>query len=74
MTSIEILIASYSVVFVGFAVFYAIALPISLALHSVEKRIANKRSVAYRLANQCKGITKKGEQCLNWSDCPHHSN
>ena len=74
MTSIEILIASYSVVFVGFAVFYAIALPISLALESVGKRISKKRSVAYRLANQCKGITKKGEQCLNWLDCPHHSN
>ncbi len=74
MTNIEILIASYSVVFVGFALLYAIALPISLTLESVSKRIANKRSVAYRLANQCKGITKKGEQCLKWSDCPHHSN
>jgi hypothetical protein len=55
-------------------VFLAIALPIALAVESVSKRIANKRSVAYRLANQCKGITKKGEQCLNWSDCPHHAN
>ena len=74
MTNIEIVIASYAVVFVGFALFYVIALPISLAVESVSKRIANKRSDAYRLANQCKGITKKGEQCLNWSDCPHHAN
>lgn len=74
MTFIETLLASFSVALLAFAVFYAIALPISLALESVSKRIANKRSVAYRLENQCKGITKKGSQCLNWSDCPHHSN
>ena len=74
MTSIELVIASYAIVFVGFALLYAIALPISLAVESVSKRISNKRSVAYRLANQCKGITKKGEQCLKWNDCPHHSN
>jgi hypothetical protein len=74
MTSIEMVIASYAIVFVGFALLYAIALPISLALESVSKRITRKRELAYRLANQCKGITKKGEQCLKWNDCPHHSN
>ena len=47
---------------------------LGLAIDSVSERITRKRQVAYRLANQCKGITKKGQQCLNWSDCSHHSN
>ena len=74
MSGLQLVFGSYAIAIVGFAVVYAIGLPISLVVESVSKRIANKRQVAYRLANQCKGITKKGQQCLNWSDCPHHSN
>ena len=63
-----------AIAIVGMASFIAIALPISLVIEKVRETNATKKAIAYRLANQCKGITKKGEQCLNWSDCPHHSN
>ena len=51
-----------------------VALAVSFIANAISERITNKRQVAYRLANQCKGITKKGEQCLRWNDCPHHAN
>lgn len=59
-----------SVIVIG----YAAILPIRMIADKVSETIAKKKAIAYRLQNQCKGITKKGEQCLNWSDCPHHSN
>ena len=74
MTSIEMVIASYAIVIVLGISLLAIIVPIGMAIENVSKRVERKRSVAYRLANQCKGITKKGEQCLRWNDCPHHSN
>ena len=51
-----------------------VALVVSFIANAISERITRKRELAYRLANQCKGITKKGEQCLRWNDCPHHSN
>jgi len=74
MTFIETLIASFSIVFSGFVVFMLIALPIGLAFEKASNKNARKRQLAYRLANQCKGITKQGKQCLNEKDCIHHSN
>lgn len=74
MTTIQLVLSSYAIVIVLGGAFLAIVMPIGMAIENVSKRIERKRSVAYRLANQCKGITKKGQQCLNWSDCPHHKN
>ena len=74
MTTIELVVASYAIVIVLGISLLAIIVPIGMAIDNLSDRIERKRSVAYRLANQCKGITKKGEQCLRWNDCPHHSN
>ena len=74
MTTIELVVASYAIVIVLGISLLAIIVPIGIAIENVSNRIERKRSVAYRLANQCKGITKKGNQCLRWNDCPNHAN
>ena len=74
MTTIELVVASYAIVIVLGISLLAIIVPIGMAIENVSNRIERKRQVAYRLANQCKGITKKGNQCLRWNDCPNHAN
>ena len=63
---------AYAIAIISLAVFFAIAFVVSSVVELISSRIKRNRAIAYRLANQCKGITKKGEQCLRWNDCPSH--
>jgi hypothetical protein len=72
MTIIETLVINYAIATVSIALFFGIAFVISSTIEAITAPIKRNRAIAYRLANQCKGITLKGVQCLKEKDCPNH--
>ena len=63
---------AYAIAIVSIALFLAIAFVVGSVVEFISSRIKRNRAIAYRLANQCKGITLKGVQCLKEKDCPNH--
>jgi predicted permease len=67
----------FTIVVVSFLIFIGVWLlvyGVGFLIEKIKDQVNTNRKIAYRIANQCKGMTKKGERCLNWSDCPHHIN
>ena len=57
-----------AIAFVIIVAFLLVANAIGFVVDSIQKAIKQKRENEWKAIHRCKGITLKGEQCLNY-DC-----